>query len=154
PDEDGREYQHATVARDFAKMSASGLNAVRVYTPPPRWLLDTALEHGLRVMVGLPWEQHVTFLEDRAPARRIAARLRESVRACAGHPGVLCYAVGNEIPSPIVRWHGHRPIERFLEQLCAEGRAADPDALFTYVNYPSTEYLELPFVDLLAFNVY
>ena len=22
---------------------------------PPRWLLDTAAEHGLRVMVGLPW---------------------------------------------------------------------------------------------------
>ena len=30
----------------------------------------------------------------------------------------------------------------------------DPGALVTYVNYPTTEYLELPFVDFLAFNVY
>ena len=29
-----------------------------------------------------------------------------------------------------------------------------PDGLFTYVNYPSTEYLELPFLDLVAFNVF
>ena len=33
--------------------------------------------------------------------------------ACAGHPAVLCYAVGNEIPAPIVRWHG-RAADRAL----------------------------------------
>src|SRR5205807_114392 len=51
-------------------------------------------------------------------------------------------------------WHGARRVERFLERLCAAGRDEDPGALFTYVNYPSTEYLELPFIDFLAFNVY
>src|SRR5437016_1423380 len=30
----------AVVARDFALMAANGLNAVRTYTVPPRWLLD------------------------------------------------------------------------------------------------------------------
>ncbi|MGH7411486.1 MAG: glycosyltransferase, partial [Candidatus Methylomirabilis sp.] len=30
----------------------------------------------------------------------------------------------------------------------------DPDGLVTYVNYPSTEYLQLPFLDLACFNVY
>jgi hypothetical protein len=44
---------------DFAQMADSGLNAIRTYTVPPRWLLDAAQRHGLRVMVGLPWEQHV-----------------------------------------------------------------------------------------------
>jgi GT2 family glycosyltransferase len=33
-------------------------------------------------------------------------------------------------------------------------RGIDPGALVTYVNFPTTEYLELPFVDFLAFNVY
>ena len=33
-------------------------------------------------------------------------------------------------------------------------RREDPGALLTYVNYPTTEYLELPFVDFVAFNVY
>ena len=30
----------------------------------------------------------------------------------------------------------------------------DPEALVTYVNFPTTEYLELPFVDFVSFNVY
>ena len=33
-------------------MAASGINAVRTYTVPPRWLLDTAQRHGLRVLAG------------------------------------------------------------------------------------------------------
>ena len=80
--------------------------------------------------------------------------MREGVRACAGHPAVLAYAVGNEIPASIVRWHGRRRVERFLERLYRAAKSEDPDALVTYVNYPSTEYLHLPFVDLLCFNVF
>ena len=64
PDLAGEEYSQAVVARDFAAMEAAGFNAVRLYTAPPRWLLDTALQHGLRVMIGLAWEQHVAFLDD------------------------------------------------------------------------------------------
>src|SRR5687767_14714817 len=30
------------VARDFEMMRANGINAVRTYTVPPRWLLDAA----------------------------------------------------------------------------------------------------------------
>src|SRR5205807_7543013 len=32
--------------------------------------------------------------------------------------------------------------------------SSDLDSLVTYVNYPSTEYLRLGFLDLLCFNVY
>ncbi len=105
-------------------------------------------------MVGLPWEQHVAFLDDRAVREDIERRIREAVRSCTGHPAILCYAVGNEIPAPIVRWHGRRRVERFLGRLCGAVRAEDPTALVTYVNYPTTEYLELPFLDLACFNVY
>ena len=105
-------------------------------------------------MVGLPWEQHVAFLDDRARARAIEERVRDGVRACAGHPAVLCYAVGNEIPAPIVRWHGRRRVERFLERLYVAAKEEDPGGLVTYVNYPTTEYLELPFLDFACFNVY
>ncbi|MGI8757166.1 MAG: glycosyltransferase, partial [Acidimicrobiales bacterium] len=154
PGPDGDGHRPETVERDFAQMAAHGLNAVRVYTVPPRWLLDAALRHGLRVMVGLPWEQHVAFLSDRRRARSIEERVRAAARACAGHPAVLCYAVGNEIPSAIVRWHGARRVERFLERLYRVVKEEDPDSLVTYVNYPSTEYLRLGFVDLVCFNVY
>ena len=155
PDEDGNE-RHApeVVERDFAQMAANGLNAIRTYTVPPRWLLDAAQRHNLRVMVGLPWEQHVAFLDNKKRARSIEERVGNGVRACAGHPAVLCYAIGNEIPAPIVRWYGHRRVERYLERLYRTAKAADPDGLVTYVNYPTTEYLQLPFVDLVCFNVY
>jgi len=140
--------------RDFALMVASGVNAIRTYTVPPPYLLDAASTHGLRVMVGLPWEQHLTFLDDRQRARSIVDRVRRGVRACRRHPAVLCYAIGNEIPASIVRWHGRRRVERFLERLADTARGADPEALLTYVNFPTTEYLALPFVDLACFNVY
>ena len=142
------------VAQDFAQMVAAGVNTVRTYTVPPAWLLDLADEAGLRVMVGLPWEQHVAFLDEPGRRSSIEKRVRAGVRSCAGHPAVLCYAVGNEIPTSIVRWHGARKTERFLERLCRVVRQEDPEALVTYVNYPSTEYLHLPFLDLLCFNVF
>ena len=79
-------------------------------------------------MVGLPWEQHVAFLDDRERARARSRRgVRDGVRACAGHPAVLCYAIGNEIPASIVRWHGRRRVERFLERLYRAAKDEDPD---------------------------
>src|SRR5690606_8354001 len=144
----------AVVEEDFRRIRASGLNAVRTYTAPPRRVLDAAWRHGLRVMVGLAWEQHVAFLDDRRLTRSIEERVRVQVRACAGHPAVLCYAVGNEIPASIVRWHGARAVERFLHRLIRAVHAEDPGALATYVNYPTTEYLRLDFLDLVCFNVY
>jgi GT2 family glycosyltransferase len=155
PDALGNEYgSDNQVERDLAAIAASGFNAVRTYTVPPRRLLDLAQRYGLRVMVGLPWEQHVTFLDDRHRRTSITARVRAGVRSCAGHPAVLCYAIGNEIPASIVRWHGRRRVEQFLARLDDVARTEDPAALITYVNYPTTEYLDLPFLDLVSFNVY
>ncbi len=142
------------VRRDFEAIAETGANALRTYVPPPLWLLDLAQEHGLQVMVGLAWEQHVAFLDDSGRVASIANRVADQVRACEGHPAVLAYAVGNEIPAPIVRWHGKRRVEDFIERLHWTAKAEDPDGLVTYVNYPSTEYLELPFLDLAAFNVF
>jgi glycosyltransferase involved in cell wall biosynthesis len=155
PEDDGSEYHKpGAVQRDFVQMRQHGINAVRTYTVPPHWFLDLASQHGLRVLVGLPWEQHVTFLADRGRARDIEQRIRAGVRQCANHPAILGYTVGNEIPAPIVRWYGHRRVERFLERLYWAAKSVDPDGLVSYVNYPSTEYLELPFLDFFAFNVY
>lgn len=155
PGPDGREqYDPLQVARDFAQMREAGINTVRTYTVPPRWFLDLAHEQALYVMVGLPWEQHVTFLDNAEKQKDIISRVRNFVRECADHPAVLCYTIGNEIPAPIVRWHGARKVERFLRRLYDVVKQEDPAALVTYVNYPSTEYLDLPFLDIFCFNVY
>lgn len=155
PDEAGVQFPApATVAEDFATMAMSGFNAVRTYTVPPRWLLDLAADHGLLVLIGVPWTDHVAFLESRSMRRSIEKTVREAVRSCAGHPAVLGYAVGNEISAAIARWYGRRRIERFIERLYRAAKDEDPRGLVTYVNYPTTEYLELPFLDFMSFNVY
>jgi O-antigen biosynthesis protein len=144
----------AAVQRDFAQIAASGFNAVRTYTAPPAWLLDAAADAGLRVMVGLAWPHHVTFLDEPRQAQGIERALRATMRQYAGHPALLAVAIGNEIPAPIVRWHGARAIERHLRRLYEIAKDVDAGALVTYVNYPTTEYLELPFLDFACFNVY
>src|SRR5437879_589724 len=82
-----------------------------------RTRLDAAQRHGLRVMVGLSAEQYVGYLIDRKGAPDIEALIRGKVRSCAGHPALLCYALGNEIPAPLVRWVGPERIIRYLRRL-------------------------------------
>src|SRR5712692_4055536 len=154
-DERGREQLiPEVVERDFARISENGFNVVRTYTTPPRWLLDTALKNGLRVMVGISLEVQAALLDEPSKEEQIEDWVRTEVRACAGHPAVLCYTIGNEINPSIVRWHGKRRVERFLLRLYRAVKEEDPDVLITYVNFPTTEYLELPFLDFLCFNVY
>jgi len=154
--ERGKEYwDKKRIERDFALMAAQGLNAVRIpHTMPPRDLLDCALKHGLHVMVGLSAEQYIGYLIDHKDAPDIAAIVRDKVRECAGHPALLCYGLGNEIAPAVARWLGHRRVERYLEKLYWTVKDEDPHGLVTYVNYPTTEYLDLSFLDLVCFNVY
>jgi GT2 family glycosyltransferase len=155
PDESGCLYRDASVVdRDFAMMASNGINAVRTYTVPPLWLLDSARRNGLWVMVGIPWEQHITFLDRPGTADAVERKIRDAVRACVGHPALLCFTVGNEIPASVVRWHGAARIERFLKRLYWAAKQEDSSALVSYVNFPPTEYLRLDFFDFLAFNVY
>jgi GT2 family glycosyltransferase len=156
PDEAKNEYfDHAVIERDFRMMAERGFNAVRIpHTMPPRALLDIAHRHGLHVMVGLSAEQYVGYLIDTKKPFDVAGAVREKVRSCAGHPALLCYALGNEIPAPLVRWLGPRRVEAYLKSLYRVVREEDPGALVTYVNFPTTEYLRLPFLDLVCFNVY
>jgi GT2 family glycosyltransferase len=155
PDADGDEYPpQDMVERDFADMAACGLNALRTYTVPPARVLDAAARHGLWLLVGLGVERMVGHINDRGGEALVEEHIRRQVTRCSGSPAIACYAVGNEIPASIVRWFGPRRIERLIGRLTGIVRAADPGTLVTYANYPSTEYLRPPWLDLLAFNVY
>ena len=155
PDADGHEYPEASIVeRDFEGMAAVGVNAVRTYTTPPRWLLDAASRHGLRVAVGLSIERHIGRLLEGGDPSELEDVIRREVEACAGHSAILFYILGNEIPSPIVRWLGPERFERLLRRLYETAKRADPETPVTYANYPSTEYLRLEFLDLLCFNVF
>ena len=107
------------------------------------------------MIVGLSAEQYIGYLIDtEKKAPNIEAIVREKVRAVKGHPALLCYAIGNEIPAPVARWLGHKKVERYLRTIFDVVKDEDAQGLVTYVNYPTTEYLQLPFLDFLCFNVY
>ncbi|HYT68453.1 MAG TPA: glycosyltransferase [Vicinamibacterales bacterium] len=155
PDADGALFPpQERIAQDFRAMAALGANTVRTYTPPPLHLLDEADRCGLRVMVGLPWSQHTAFLDSRVTTAEIRTRIGRELGRLASHPAALLFAVGNEIPPGVIRWYGRRRIETFLRELFDEAKAASPDALLTYVNYPPTDYLDTSCFDLCAFNVF
>ena len=156
PDENGREYtDDGLIERDFTQMSALGINTVRIpHTVPPRSLLDIAGRHGLRVMAGLSGEQAAGYLIDGKLPRDFVDRYRTKVRSCAGHPALLCFSLGNEIMASQARWLGRRRVTRYLHRLYMIAKEEDPQAIITYVNYPTTEYLDLPFLDMVSFNVY
>lgn len=114
PNEKGEHYpERAVIEKDFALMNYYGINSVRTYTVPPRYLLDSARENNLKVLIGLPWEQHINFLDDSNRIEEIEKKVRQGVLACANHPAVLAFTLGNEIPAPVVRWYGKRKLKNF-----------------------------------------
>jgi GT2 family glycosyltransferase len=139
---------------DFRLMAEMGANTLRVFTPPPVWLLDLAAEAGLRVLAGIPWSQHIAFLDDRETAEQIVRSVAAAIAAIKGHRAILAYLIGNEVPPDIIRWHGRARVRAFLKRLYDAAKATDPDRLVAYANFPSSEYLQLDFTDFAAFNVY
>ena len=155
PGPEGHQFPDPALARrDFALMRELGANALRCFTVPPRSLLDLAHEHDLGVLIGLPWTEHVCFLDDPAVVAQARAAVAEGVAQCAGHPAVVAYLVGNEIPPDVVRWLGAARVQAFVESLAALVRERDGRALVGYASFPSTEYLDLGELDFVAFNVY
>lgn len=147
------------IDHDFAAMAAAGMNTVRVYTAPPPSMLDLAGQHGLRLIVGLDYHdlRMETGVSAQARRRVLSAGRRavdDALDRLAGRPEVLAVSVGNEFPSDLVRLHGAANVERLLGDLVDRLHDGDPELLVTYTNYPTTEYLDVPGLDLVTFNVF
>jgi O-antigen biosynthesis protein len=157
---DGEPYPDpARVEADFRAIAAAGLNTVRTYTVPPPDVLDTAEAAGLRVLVGLWYDD---WRSEPRPGRGARRRVREAGRRalaealvrCGGRESVLAIAVGNEIPADVIRVHGIRGVEDVLAGLVEELHEADADLLATYANFPTSEFLDVAGQDLVCFNVF
>lgn len=155
PDRQGDHFgSPEQVQRDLQLLQKLGANVLRVYYVPPRWFCDLVAEAGLKLLVTLPWAEHVAFLQERKIRREIVQSIREGVRSRANHPAIFGYLVGNEIPSSMVRWLGVRRVTEFVEELIETARGEDPQSLFSYASYPPTEYLLPQNADFYTFNVY
>jgi glycosyltransferase involved in cell wall biosynthesis len=158
PRADGHPFPATTVVRDdFAAMRSLGLTTVRTYAVPPPDVLDAAEESGLRLLMGLHYDDWRagarTSWRTVADAGRRA--VDEALEACTGRPGaVLGVVVGNEVPADLVRVEGIQRTSDLLSTLVAYVHEGDRDLLAAYANYPSTEYLDVEGADFLAFNVF
>ncbi len=142
------------VLRDFTLMKEIGVNALRLYDFPPEWLLDLADENAMLLLPGIPWSQHVCFLDDRKIQREARERVRVAALLARAHPCLLGCVIGNEISPHIVRWYGPARVNRFLKDLMNVAKDNDPEGLVTYANFPPTEYLDLSSFDFTTFNIY
>lgn len=142
------------ITEDFNLIRELGANVLRVYYVPPKWILDLAQQHGLKLLVDIPWNKHLCFLDD--PVEREAAEnaVRQAVISCARHPAVFAFSVANEIPADVVRWSGAEAIAEFIDDLISQAKSLDPDCLCTFTNFPPTEFLRPQNLDFLCFNVY
>src|SRR6267142_1545078 len=155
PGKDGVQFPAREQVRDdFGQMTFGGINSIRVYHVPPEWLLESADEQGMSVLIDVPWRKHLCFLDSDEARREARLAVRRAAERGRHHPSVLAYSIGNEIPPDVLRWHGRRRVERFLAELQDVAKQADPEALVTYANFPPTEYLDLSFLDFATFNVY
>jgi glycosyltransferase involved in cell wall biosynthesis len=155
PREDGVHLPTRSRMRcDFAHMRELGANALRVYFPPPLSVLDDALEYGLRVLIDVPWDKHRCFLEDWFAQTEARIRVRGTASTLGNHPAVFAISVVNEIPADVVRFYGHRRVERFIDELLETVKQEAPNCLTTFVNFPTTEFLNASGGDFCCFNVY
>ncbi len=141
-------------AKDFAQIRKLGANLVRVYHVPPKWVLDLAAAHELKVLIDVAWNQHVCFLDSAEHRAAAFEAVRRAVFAGVDHPAVFAFSVVNEIPPDIVRWSGARAVANFIDELVQEAKRVDPECLCTFSNYPPTEFLRPQSVDFVCFNVY
>lgn len=157
---DGEPFpDHRQVEHDFAAMSELGLNVVRTYAAPPPDVLESAQDHGLRILVGLHYDDwRMETQPGRAANRRVRAAAlasaEEAMQRCAGNESVLGISIGNEVPGDVIRVHGIGEVEAILSEVTEAVHRADPDMLVTYSNYPTTEYLRIEGLDLVSFNVF
>ena len=94
----------AVLKSDLADMVSVGANTVRLYESPPEGFLDECAQHGIRVMIGVAWPDHVDFVNQEGLWDSCVDKLRSAVATHRGHPAVLAYLVGNEISATLVRW--------------------------------------------------
>lgn len=155
PDEAGGTFpKPGQVERDFELMKQLNANCLRVYHVPPLWFLDLAQRHGLKVLVDYYWPKHTCFLEDVETTQFARHATRQAAEALAGHPAVFALTLANEIPPDIARWYGAKRIAHFIDELAAIVKDVDPQRLVTFINFPTTEFLQPASLDFVSFNVY
>ena len=49
--------------QDLIQIRELGANVLRVYHMPAKWFLDLAADAGLKLLIDIPWNKHLCFLD-------------------------------------------------------------------------------------------
>lgn len=142
------------VEADFAHIAKLGFNSVRLYDVPDQAPLDAAMKHGLKLLCGIPWAEHIDFLSDASAWEDIRRRVANGAAFLGRQEAVSAILIGNEIEKTLVRWMRPERVRAAMEELIALANSQAPAKLVSYATYPSTEYLVPCNADFLAVNVY
>src|SRR5580765_5324933 len=72
-------------ASDFAQIRNLGANLIRIYHVPGKWFLDLAAQHELKVLIDVPWNKHLCFLDSAEQRQAARETVKRAVSSCAGH---------------------------------------------------------------------
>lgn len=142
------------VEADLKHIAGLGFNSVRLYEIPDQATLDAAMKHGLKLLCGIPWAEHIDFLSDASAWEDIRRRVANGAAFLGRQEAVSAILIGNEIEKTLVRWMQPERVRAAMEELIALAHAQAPQKLVSYATYPSTEYLVPRNADFLAVNVY
>jgi glycosyltransferase involved in cell wall biosynthesis len=160
PRDDGARFPNRSrIKTDMAAMNEAGFTVLRTYVAPPEDVLELAADWDLRVLAGVFYPDWRYLLgtsrrEGRSLLRDARDEVRRTTRELAGNEQIMALSLGNEIPADVIRWVGADRITAAIAELVEVVREEDPERLVTYANYPTTEYLQLPSLDFLMFNVF
>lgn len=155
PNAQGENFpDEAQTIRDFSQLRELGANLLRIYQVPPTWFLDLAGQNNLKLLIDIPWNKHLCFLDSDRTREEARTAVRKAATHCARHPAVFAFSVVNEIPADIVRWSGAVKVAEFIDELVCIVKATDPNCLCTFGSFPPTEFLRPKEIDFHCFNVY
>lgn len=143
----------------YHRISAYGGNSIRTWsTDNAKSILDSAQQHGLTVMLGLPVaaERHGFDYSDEKAVKKQFEKIKADVIKFKGHPALLAWGIGNELnlsyQNPKV-WDAINDIALMIKEV-------DPFHLKTTVlagvNQKEIDHIKekVPAIDLLAVNTY
>lgn len=126
---DGKPYliRGAGGVSDFKRFSAAGGNSIRTWgSDRARGVLDAAWTNGVTVTVGfwLPHQDEGANYTDPARCAQMKESILADVKALKDHPGLLLWALGNEMELGLADEAG---LWRFVDDVAQEIKKIDPD---------------------------
>ena len=145
------------VKRDFRWMKQAGINVIRSYAPLQDHILDIAESFDLYVIEGINISpgggQFRDFWEPRYN-QESKNLLINTIEMHKDHENIIMWCIGNELDCGVIQKVGVPAARSFLLDLYRTAKTLDNTRPITHALPPWEDWLELPFFDVISFNVY